>query len=208
MTSRRVQRRRRARLWQAAPGRLKTTQLTGTTFSWSGRNSTMKASKWRDVLWIWDWCGEDSVVLAVRSLSTGTFQITLMFTFLSPPRFFSSQGDEPLLLDKSSFPSLQTDGATELNDECCKLKDVVDKMVISHWLRKFTVEHCYDIKCNKTIIYVAMRFSPALVLLDIVIKHERKKDMWAVSFHLPSEFLNNGPLWREASAPSCTCIST
>lgn len=72
------------------------------------------------------------MVLAVRSLSTGTFQIILMFTFLSPPRFFSSQGDEPLLLDKSSFPSLQTDGATELNDECCKLKDVVDKMVISH----------------------------------------------------------------------------
>lgn len=72
------------------------------------------------------------MVLAVRSLSTGTFQITLMFTCLSPPRFFSSQGDELLLLDKSSFPSLQTDGATELNDECCKLKDVVDKMVISH----------------------------------------------------------------------------
>lgn len=57
-------------------------------------------------------------------------------SFPSSFLFYSSQSDELLLLDKSSFPSvsssLQTDGARELNDECCKLKDVIDKMVISH----------------------------------------------------------------------------
>lgn len=60
----------------------------------------------------------------------------LYLSFPSSILFFSSQGDELLLLDKSSFASvsssLQTGGATELNDECCKLKDVIDKMVISH----------------------------------------------------------------------------
>lgn len=43
---------------------------------------------------------------------------------------FSSQ-DDPLLLGNGSSSSLsrQTGGAAELQEECCKLQDVIDKMV-------------------------------------------------------------------------------
>lgn len=129
------------------------------------------------------------------------------FSFPSSFLFYSSQGDELLLLDKSSFPSvsssLQTDGARELNEECCKLKDVIDKMVISHWLRNDIVEHYYDIKCKN--YYVAMRLIWHLCcMLNIEIKLGRKQyvSSWdrdfihlsqeihsSCGFYLPSEFL-------------------
>ncbi|KAE8290420.1 Cyclin-dependent kinase 2-interacting protein [Larimichthys crocea] len=43
-----------------------------------------------------------------------------------------SQSDQLLLVDESpsSAPSRQTGGANELQDECCKLQDIVDKMVV------------------------------------------------------------------------------
>ncbi|XP_070776755.1 cyclin-dependent kinase 2-interacting protein isoform X2 [Enoplosus armatus] len=54
-------------------------------------------------------------------------------------RLTRSQSDQLLLVDKSSSPSSsssadmklqQTSGAAELQDECCKLQDVIDKMVV------------------------------------------------------------------------------
>ncbi|KAL7380219.1 hypothetical protein ABVT39_013862 [Epinephelus coioides] len=52
-------------------------------------------------------------------------------------RLTRSQSDQLLLVDESSSASSsssasmqQTGGATELQDECCKLQDIVDKMAI------------------------------------------------------------------------------
>ncbi|XP_075963373.1 cyclin-dependent kinase 2-interacting protein isoform X2 [Anarhichas minor] len=49
-------------------------------------------------------------------------------------RLTRSQSDQLLVVDESSSPSSassqQTSGAAELQDECCKLQDVIDKMVV------------------------------------------------------------------------------
>lgn len=78
--------------------------------------------------------------LYLISSFTSCLRITVWPHFLSEDvvstfLYFSSQGDQLLLLDESSSPSSssspQTGGATELQEECCKLQDVIDKMVIN-----------------------------------------------------------------------------
>ncbi|CAF89618.1 unnamed protein product, partial [Tetraodon nigroviridis] len=92
----------------------KCSALTG-----SARKIKDNAADWHNLLLRWENLNDEGFKVAGRVVDL---------------RLMRSQGDELLLLDKSSCPSVssspQTGGAIELNDECCKLKDVIDKMAM------------------------------------------------------------------------------
>eukprot|EP00066_Takifugu_rubripes_P001584 XP_003962858.1 PREDICTED: cyclin-dependent kinase 2-interacting protein [Takifugu rubripes] len=90
----------------------KCSALTG-----SARKIKDNAADWHNLLLRWEKLNDEGFKVAGRIVEL---------------RLMRSQRDEPLLLDSTSAPagssSLQTVGPPELQDECCKLKDIVDKM--------------------------------------------------------------------------------
>ncbi|TWW72368.1 cyclin-dependent kinase 2-interacting protein [Takifugu flavidus] len=90
----------------------KCSALTG-----SARKIKDNAADWHNLLLRWEKLNDEGFKVAGRIVEL---------------RLMRSQHDELLLLDSTSAPagssSLQTVGPPELQDECCKLKDIVDKM--------------------------------------------------------------------------------
>uniref|UniRef100_H2SH68 Cyclin dependent kinase 2 interacting protein n=2 Tax=Takifugu rubripes TaxID=31033 RepID=H2SH68_TAKRU len=90
----------------------KCSALTG-----SARKIKDNAADWHNLLLRWEKLNDEGFKVAGRIVEL---------------RLMRSQRDELLLLDSTSAPagssSLQTGGPPELQDECCKLKDIVDKM--------------------------------------------------------------------------------
>uniref|UniRef100_A0A3Q3X7A5 Cyclin-dependent kinase 2 interacting protein n=1 Tax=Mola mola TaxID=94237 RepID=A0A3Q3X7A5_MOLML len=94
-------------------GRMKCSALTG-----SARKIKDNAADWHNLMMRWETLNEEGLKVA------GNIDV---FSSLSSSSF---QDDELLLVDeRSSSSSLQTGGAAELQDKCCKLQDIVEKMI-------------------------------------------------------------------------------
>lgn len=85
----------------------------------SSRKIKDNAADWHNLMVRWEKLSEDGFTAAGNIVDI---------------RLTRSRSDQLLLVDESSSSSSaasqQTGGAAELQDECCKLQDVVDKMVV------------------------------------------------------------------------------
>ncbi|XP_031735214.1 cyclin-dependent kinase 2-interacting protein-like isoform X2 [Anarrhichthys ocellatus] len=94
----------------------KCSAVTGST-----RKIKDNAADWHNLMVRWEKLNEDGFSIAGNLVDI---------------RLTRSQSNQLLVVDESSSPSSapsqQTSGAAELQDECCKLQDVIDKMVTLH----------------------------------------------------------------------------
>ncbi|XP_070835248.1 cyclin-dependent kinase 2-interacting protein [Chaetodon trifascialis] len=88
----------------------------------SARKIKDNAADWHNLMMRWEKLNEEGFNAAGSIVDT---------------RLTRFQGDQPALVDDFSSPSSyssalsqQTGGAAELQDQCCKLQDVIDKMVV------------------------------------------------------------------------------
>ncbi|XP_054469971.1 cyclin-dependent kinase 2-interacting protein [Anoplopoma fimbria] len=101
---------------KVTPANRKCSAVTGST-----RKIKDNAADWHNLMVRWEKLNEDGFNVAGNMVDI---------------RLRHSQSDLLTAVDESSSPSpsspllQQTGGASELQDECCKLQDVVDKMVV------------------------------------------------------------------------------
>ncbi|KAK9534277.1 hypothetical protein VZT92_009332 [Zoarces viviparus] len=92
----------------------KCSAVTGST-----RKIKDNAADWHNLMVRWEKLNEDGFNVAGNLVNI---------------RLTRSQSDQLVVVDESSSPSSapsqQTGGAAELQDECCKLQDVIDRMVV------------------------------------------------------------------------------
>ncbi|KAM6917163.1 cyclin-dependent kinase 2-interacting protein isoform 2-T2 [Lycodopsis pacificus] len=92
----------------------KCSAVTGST-----RKIKDNAADWHNLMVRWESLNEDGFNIAGNLVAI---------------RLTRSQSDQLVVVDESSSPSSapsqQTGGAAELHDECCKLQDVIDRMVV------------------------------------------------------------------------------